>query len=219
MATLRVGALLAGVIAWLWLWSIHTPWAADLEPRLWLYDLLFYARVVLVAWTLAECALWLWHPAKRRRVASILLGSALLASIAGWAYSQTGIGWKLRVLASAPELDALAARGRSDLRQRAGHVLIDTLRFPCDTSTPWFWLGRPHGAGSGINLAIVRSDTTPQAPFADAFRIRRIDGHWWMAYQDGARYHALQARGEHASCGVAETVSSHRAGMAFIDAG
>ena len=219
MVTVRVAALFACVTAWLWLWSIYTPWAADLAPRLWLYDVLYYARVLLVAWLLAEVALWWWHPSKRRRLASILLGGSVLAGIAGWAYAQTGTGWRLRVLASTPALDALAAGGGSNLRQRAGQVLVDTVRFPCSASTPWFWLGRPHGAGSGINLALVRSDSTPQAPYADAFRIRRIDGHWWMAYQHGPRYHAVQADDTQAACVVPTMTPSHRAGMGFVEAG
>jgi hypothetical protein len=219
MTTARVAALFACVAAWLWLWSLHTPWATDLAPRLWLYDVLYYARVLLVAWLLAEVALWCWHPSKRRRLGSLLLGGSVLAGIAGWAYAQTGLGWRLRVLASAPALDALAARGASDLRQRAGHVLIDTVRFPCAATTPWFWLGRPHGAGSGINLALIRSDSTPQAPFADAFRIRRIDGRWWMAYQHGAKYHALQGNAAAAACSTSAEAGSHRAGMAFVEAG
>lgn len=216
MTTARVAALSACVAAWLWLWSIHTPWAADLAPRLWLYDVLYYARVLLVAWLLAEVALWCWHPSRRRRLASLLLGGSLLAGIAGWAYAQTGIGWRLRVLASAPALEALAAGGASDLRQRAGQVLVDTLRFPCSASTPWFWLGRPHGAGSGINLAIVRSASIPQAPFAQAFRLRRIGAGWWLAYQDGARHRALQGQRDASACVVPAMVSSHRAGMAFV---
>lgn len=219
MATARVAALSACVAAWLWMWSIHTPWAVDIAPRLWLYDVLYYARVLLVAWLLAEVALWYWHPSKRRRLASILLGVTVLAGIAGWAYAQTGIGWRLRVLASTAALDALAASGASDLRQRAGHVLVDTVRFPCVENTPWFWLGRPHGGGSGINLALVRSDTTPQAPYAEAFRIRRIDRHWWMAFQDGARYQALQAHAAASACIVPATAPSHRAGMHFIERG
>lgn len=219
MTTARIAALFACVGAWLWLWSIHTPWAADLAPRLWLYDVLYYTRVLLVAWLLAEVALWYWHPPKRRRLASLLLGGSVLAGIAGWAYAQTGIGWRLRVLASASALDVLAAGGASDLRQRAGQVLVDTVRFPCGANTPWFWLGRPHGAGSGINLALVRSDSTPQAPYADAFRIRRIDGHWWMAYQHGPRYQAVQADDTQAACVVPTMAPSHRAGMGFVEAG
>lgn len=219
MTTLRVGALLACAVAWLWLWSIHTPWAADAAPRLWLYDLLFYARVVLIAWALAECAWWYWQPTQRGRMASLLLGSTLLAGIAGWTYAQTGFGWTLRVLASTRALDALAVQGRNDLRQRSGHVLVDTVRFPCDASTPWFWLGRPHGAGSGINLAVVRSDAMPQAPFAGAFRIRHLDGRWWMAYQNGAHYHAMQDNPAAAACGATRAAASHRAGMAFIAEG
>ncbi len=219
MTTARVAALFACVTAWLWLWSIYTTWAADLAPRLWLYDVLYYARVLLVAWLLAEVALWCWRPSKRRRLASLLLGGSVLMGIAGWAYAQTGIGWRLRVLASTPALDALAAGGASDLRQRAGQVLVDTVRFPCSASTPWFWLGRPHGAGSGINLALIRSDSTPQAPYADAFRIRRIDGRWWMAYQHGPRYHAVQVDDTQAACVVPTMTPSHRAGMSFVEAG
>ena len=215
--TTRVAALFACVATWLWLWSIYTPWAADLAPRLWLYDVLYYARVLLVAWLLAEVALWWWHPSKRRRLASILLGGTVLAGIAGWTYAQTDIGWRLRVVASAPALEVLAADGASNLRQRAGQELVDTVRFPCNGSTPWYWLGRPHGAGSGINLAVVRSDVVPQAPLADAFRIRRIDGRWWMAYQNGARYDAMLARGVAQTCHATGTVSSHRAGLAFIE--
>lgn len=164
---------------------------------------------------LAECAHWTWHPSKRTWGSSLMLGAVLVAGAAGWAYARTGIGWRWRVQASTSALHALAARGSSDLRQRAGHVLVDTVRMPCATATPWFWLGRPHGAGSGINLALVRSDAPPQAPFADAFRIRRLDGHWWMAYQHGARYVALQGTGSAAMCATPRETTSHRAGMAF----
>ena len=54
--------------------------------------------------------------------ASALVGQTIPADrgIAGWTYAQTGIGWRLRVLASTPALDAMAAGGASDLRQRAG---------------------------------------------------------------------------------------------------
>ena len=44
MTTARIAALFACVAAGLWLRSIHTPWAADLAPHLWLYDVLYYAR-------------------------------------------------------------------------------------------------------------------------------------------------------------------------------
>ncbi len=219
MTTVRIAALLACVVAWLWAWSIYTPWAADRLPRLWLYDALYYMRVLLVAWTLAECANWFWHPSKRRRMASMLLAATLLAGIAGWVYASTGIGWRWRISASADALTAIAANGNSDTRQRIGHVLVDTVRNPCKRGTPWFWLGRPHGGGSGINLAIIQSETQPQAPFADAFHIRHVGDNWWMAYQDGGRYHALQARRDQAACGTAQTVASHRAGMAFIGEG
>lgn len=219
MTTARVAALFACVAASLWLWSVYTPWAADLAPRLWLYDVLYYTRVLLVAWLLAEVARWCWHPSKRRRLASLLLGGTVLAGIAGWAYAQSVVGWRLRVRASAPALNALAAGGASDLRQRTGHVLVDTVRFPCNAGTPWFWLGRPHGAGSGINLALVRSDDRPQAPYADAFLMRRIDGRWWLAYQHGPRYQALQAHADASHCNVPATTPSHRAGMRFVRRG
>lgn len=224
--SLRLAVLLATVAGWLWLWSIHTPWATDLAPRLWLYDLLYYLRAALVAWVLAECALWAFHPLQRTRFASACLVATLALSAAAWIYAHASIGWRVRTRASAPALEALAMQGDGDRRQgdgdrrqRAGLVLVDSLRRPCDAATPWFWLGRPHGAGSGINLAIVRSDAPPQAPFAEAFRLRRIDAHWWMAYQDGRRYHALQGDAAAGECALARQIGSHRAGMAFIEAG
>ena len=58
MTTTRVAALSACVAAWLWLWSIYTPWAADRAPRLWLYDVLYYARVLLVAWIALTSTWW-----------------------------------------------------------------------------------------------------------------------------------------------------------------
>lgn len=217
-STARLGGLFVGVLAWLWLWSVHTPWAADTAPRLWLYDLLFYVRVLLVVWVLAECAWWYWRPRRRTRIGSACLAATVLAAIAAWVFASTAIGWQWRVVASAPALDSLAKSGNVDIRQRAGQVIVDTVRFPCDAGAPWFWLGRPHGGGSGINLAIVRSTSLPRAPFADAFRLRHIDGQWWMAYQDGARYQALQAQHRQAGCRIPVTVPSHRAGMTFIDA-
>lgn len=217
--TVRLAGLLGCVLAWCWLWSVHTPWAADTTPRLWLYDLLFYARVLLAAWVLVECALWYWHPRRRTRIGTVFLAATVLTAAAAWALAATGAGWRWRVVASARALDALATAGTGDIRQRAGQVLVDTVRFPCDAGTPWFWLGRPHGGGSGINLAIVRSASLPQAPFADAFRLRRIDGQWWMAYQRGTRYQTLQARNDQSGCRAPGTITSHRAGLAFIDAG
>ena len=59
-SSLRLWVLLAATLGWLWASSVFAPWAADRAPRLWLYDLLFYLRVVLLAWAAAEvlrCAL------------------------------------------------------------------------------------------------------------------------------------------------------------------
>ena len=75
---------------------------------------------------------------------------------------------------------------------------------------------RPSNRVIGYTLALVRSDASPQAPFADAFRIRRVDGHWWMAYQHGARYAALQGDNRAAACATPREAASHRAGMAFV---
>ena len=57
------------------------------------------------------------------------------------------------------------------------------------------------------------------APFAEAFRLRRIDAQWWMAYQNGARYHALQGDATAARCSAPGEITSHRAGLAFIEDG
>ena len=65
----------------------------------------------------------------------------------------------------------------------------------------------------------MRSDALPEAPFAGAFRLRRIDAHWWMAYQHGPRYHALQGDAAAAACASPREARSHRAGMAFVEAG
>lgn len=215
----RLATLFVVVAAWLWSWSIHTPWAADTAPRLWLHDLLYYLRVALVAWVLAECALWAWHPARRTWLATIALAATLLVSVAAWTYASTSLGLRLRVAASAAALQDLPRQSDGLRRQRAGLLLVDALRRPCDAATPWFWLGRPHGAGSGINLAVVRSDGLPKAPHAQAFRLRRIDAQWWVAYQNGPQYQALQGDAAAARCTRPREAASHRAGMAFVEAG
>ena len=107
------GRLLVAVGGWCWLWSVHTPWAADLEPRLWLYDLLYYARVVLVAWTLAECAHWAWHPVRRTRVATACLAATLALSAVAWSHANTALGWRLRVQASTQALAERYAASRA----------------------------------------------------------------------------------------------------------
>lgn len=217
--SVRLVALLALALAWLWAWSIYTPWAADRAARLWLYDSLYYTRVVLVAWGLAEAASWAWHPARRTGIGTLALAAVAGLAALAWTLGSTAPGWRMRVLASSTPLHALAGKGLGDQRQRAGHVLVDSVRFPCGADIPWFWLGRPHGTGSGINLALVRSDTAPLAPFAPAFRVYPIADRWWLAYQHGPRYHALQPDPAAAACRPPASAGSHRAGMAFIAAG
>ena len=53
-APFRLWILFALALAWCWASSVFTPWATDLAPRLWLYDVLYYARVLLLFWGACE---------------------------------------------------------------------------------------------------------------------------------------------------------------------
>lgn len=213
---LRLVLLLAATLAWLWAISPCTPWAADRAPRLWLYDLLFYARFALLAWLAAEIALALFRRTHRRAGAPMLLALATGTWIGAWLYADSGIGWRWRILASRDALDAVADAGYADHRQRAGHVLVDTVRTPCGAHAPWLWLGRPHGGGSGINLALVRSGSAvPDTPVRDAFVFMPVAGAWWLAYENPARHYAGASQ---RACTPGTTVPSHRAGLAHVAA-
>ena len=212
----RLALLVAATSAWLWAMSPYTPWAAGRAPRPWLYDLLFYARVALLVWAAAEVAYALFRDAWRSPGAVVLLGTVLATWLGAAAYDDSGIGWRWRVRASGAALAAVAQAGDSDQRQRVGHLLIDTVRTPCGARSPWLWLGRPHGGGSGINLALVRGNgAVPRTPVRDAFVFLALGEGWWLAYENAARHHAAAPQ---RACVPGTAVGTHRAGVAHVDA-
>lgn len=216
---LRLWTLLALALAWCWASSVFTPWAADLAPRLWLYDVLFYARVLLLSWGACEVLrAWL----RRDHRATTLAPLALVLAIAAlaWFYAATETGWRWKVAGSSDTLQTSMRSGDRDVRHRAGHFIVDTVRHPCRGDQPWLWLGRPHGAGSGTSLALVRAgDAAPESPLAEAFAFRFVRDGWWLAYQHAARYHRAAATGASARCTPGRVLQRHRDGTAFIEAG
>lgn len=220
-SSLRPWCLLAATLAWLWASSVFTPWAADRLPRLWLYDTLFYLRYVLLLWAAAEAACLAFHWRDRRaRHALLPLAGTLLAAGTAWVglHSEAGLRW--RVAASESALAAVADSGASDVRRRAGHFLVDSVRQPC-RGQAWLWLGRPHGGGTGINLALVRSGAAPpRTPAADAFAFWPAGDGWWVAYQHAARYRDAVATGAGTpACPRGRILSRQREGLALVEAG
>lgn len=216
--SLRCWSLLAATLAWLWANSVFSPWAVDVAPRLWLYDLLFYLRFALLFWATAEVLRIALRRSRPRWAETSPLALVLLAVLAAQAYQhgETGLRWKLA--ASNDALLAAASAGHSDQRRRAGHFLIDSVRKPCGQAA-WLWLGRPFGGGTGINLALVHAgERTPATPFPDAFAFWRATGGWWLAYQHGRRYQrAMQGHSSQvAACSAGSVLSRHRQGQAFI---
>lgn len=221
-SSLRLWTLLAAVLFWLWASSVFTPWAEDRAPRLWLYDLLFYLRFVLLFWAAAEGLRLAWRRESRTSMRQALPLAAIVAVVlAAWTYERTVTGLRWKVSSSRDALAAVARDGYGDRRRRAGHFLVDTTRAPCGDAQPWLWLGRPHGGGTGINLALVRSDSVPATPEPEAFAFSPVADGWWMAYQHAGHYRrALQQRRDSsatAAC-VVGTVVTHRQGLAFTKA-
>lgn len=218
-APLRLWMLFALALAWCWSSSVFTPWAADLAPRLWLYDVLYYARVLLLFWGACEAMRVLL---RRDWRASTLAPLALVLAIGAtaWAYADSEAGWRWKVAASRDALQRSMGTGDHDVRHRAGHFIVDTVRHPCDRAQPWLWLGRPHGAGSGTNLALVHAGhAAPRAPMAGAFAFRPLRDGWWLAYQHAARYQRALAGGGAGRCADGRVLRSHAHGRAFIQAG
>jgi hypothetical protein len=222
---LRLWMLLAAIVAWLWAGSVFTPWAGDRAPRLWLYDLLFYMRFVLLFWAGAEVLRMALARARPRLAEAVPLATAALVALVafGYTFSEHGLRWKLAT--SHDALVAAARAGNSDQRRRVGHFLLDSVRVPCGDRAAWLWLGRPFGAGTGINLALVRADRrVPATPFPEAFAFwHAVDG-WWLAYQHAGRYQRAmqrqqQARQPVAACSTGRVLSRHGQGQAFINAG
>lgn len=232
--SLRLWMLLAAIVAWLWAGSVSTPWAADRAPRLWLYDLLFYLRFVLLFWAAAEVLRIALHRARPRLAEAWPLALTALVVLVAHTYQHREAGLRWKLAASHDALVAAARAGTSDRRRRAGHFLVDSVRMPCSGQVAWLWLGRPFGGGTGINLALVHAgERAPATPFPDAFAFWRATGGWWLAYQHAGRYqramqqhvlrqHTLeqQAPRQHrspvAACGTGTVLSRHRQGQDFI---
>ena len=85
------------------------------------------------------------------------LALVFAVGLAAWAYADSDTGWRWKVASSRDALRAAIAAPDHDVRHRAGHFIVDTVRHPCGGTEPWLWLGRPHGAGSGTNLALVHA--------------------------------------------------------------
>lgn len=228
----RLWLLLALTLALLWAHSPFTPWASSREPMWVLYDGLFYARYVLLFWWGFEALRVLFRQVRREARRSRGLAEALLLSLIAFVTLAGDNAWDsdigLRLLAqaseSALEADAIAHATDDDRRHRVGAFLFDSRRFPCGTAQPWRWLGRPFGAGTGINQALVRAgDGTPLTPYADAFRFRHLHAGWWIAYQDAheyfTRWHANQAAGTRPDCLPGTAVATHGEGRRFIAEG
>ncbi len=220
MSRLRIGLLLVLVVLRIYSGSVFSPWAESELPRLWLYDTLFYAGYLLFFWWGAE-ALRLIVVRRRtgswRRAAvplALLLAAAVLP-LANFALHRTAAGWRMRVELSAPSLRSHKDPVIGDRRHRAGWLIIDSVRAPCGDQA-WLWLGRPFGGGTGINLALVHSPPGPPlSPLPEAFRFRRVNDQWWMAYQNPRAYR--RGRGYSAEdCVAGIVVETHRAGMRYI---
>lgn len=217
----RPWVLFAVTVALLWAQSVFTPWAAQVQPRLWLYDLLFYLRYVLVFWAIAEVLHLAFHWNEPRKRYSLLpLGCTLFAASAAaiYQYSESGTRW--RVAASHEALAAAAEEDFSDARRRAGHFLVDSVRQPCP-GQHWLWLGRPHGGGTGTNIALVRSGSQrPMTPSGDVYAFWQARGGWWVAYQHAARDHQAAAqRRTITPCVPGRIVQSQRQGVDWVSDG
>lgn len=219
MSAIRSWALFTATLAWLWASSVFTPWAEDRAARLWLYDTLFYVRHVLMFWAAAEIALLAFRRREgRARIAFAPLMATAGTVLAAWIYadSQPGIRW--RVAASRHELSMAAHAGASNQRLRAGHFLLDSVREPCAGQT-WLWLGRPHGGGTGTNVALVQTESPPLAPSTQAFAFWEAGHGWWVAYQHAGHYQHEFARGGAPTCGPGRILPRHGAGRAWVEQG
>ncbi|MCJ0826580.1 hypothetical protein MQC88_11565 [Luteimonas sp. 50] len=221
-ATLRPWLLLPATLAALWASSVFTPWAVDPEPRLWLYDLLFYLRFALLFWGAAEALRLALRRGPARDAIPVVAAACVAVVALGHAHTGTGMRWK--VAASQAALAAAAHAGDSDQRRRLGHFIVDDVRVPCaGTQQAWLWLGRPHGGGTGTNIALVwGAGRRPATPLPDAFAFWPAGHGWWVAYQHAGRFHAGSARGSagarHA-CSPGALLARHRQGVALVVAG
>lgn len=217
---LRVGLLCLLCLFWAYGSSVFSPWAESSQPRLWLYDTLFYSGAALLFWGVGEL-LYLVKVARESHrfdrviIPLIFLLIAASAALSYYTLHHTGLGWQWRIQLSAEALEPYRSPDFSDRRHRVGWLLIDTMRAPCGHQ-PWLWLGRPFGGATGINLALVYSpEDLPETPQPEAFRFLPVHGGWWMAYQNPHRYRQSLDRPER--CDTGTPTESHRAGNRFIE--
>lgn len=221
--SMRRSAVLAFLTGlWVWAGSVYSPWAEDTDPRLWLYDFLFYFRFILLFWAMAELGLrWRRYrdgetPTRMRCAGVFLAAASALALLAADAFADSEAAWHWRVRMSIEALAPYAVPGHADARHRVGMLLVDTQRMPC-TVQSWLWLGRPFGGGTGTNMALVHGDrnAVPYSPQAEAFRFLHMHGNWWLAYQNPDSYSA--ETGGTIVCVEGLAVASHTQGLRFID--
>jgi hypothetical protein len=218
-ASPRPWILLLATLAWLWATSVFTPWAEDRAPRMWLYDLLFYLRFALLFWGGGELLRLALRRASAMDVVPLAAAAFAVAAALVYQHSETGLRWK--VADSREALIAASKAGHDDRRRRVGHFIVDGVRLPCaGTRQAWLWLGRPHGGGTGTNLALVWGDgQRPATPLRDAFAFWPAGSGWWLAYQHGVRYRRALARrqpGDAGTCVPGVVLSRHRQGLALV---
>lgn len=207
---------------WFWANSLFTPWATSIDPMLWLYDVLFYTRFVLMFWAVFELLYACWQLTnapqyKKNALLSIVTIAIAAVLVSGYYYlMHTGNGYRARVIMSSGALAALQKPDYENIRMRAGWFLIDTKRNPCNDQA-WLWLGNPFGAGTGNNMALVRSpNAVPKSPMLNAFRFWQVSNGWWLAYQHPQKYSSLI--NQPTVCQAGLLVDSHQQGMRFISA-
>jgi hypothetical protein len=219
-ASPRPWILLIATLAWLWASSVFTPWAADRAPRMWLYDLLFYLRFVLLFWGGGELLRLALRRAPSVDVVPLAVAGCVVIVALGYQHTAAGLRWKIEASSNALATAARTDNGDNDRRRRVGHFIVDSVRVPCaDARQAWLWLGRPHGGGTGTNLALVRGNgQRPATPLHDAFAFWSAGNDWWMAYQHAGRYHRAIARSEAddaGACTPGPALSRPRQGLAL----
>lgn len=221
MPKLRFFIYLTLLVLWLWANSVFTPWVTSMQPLMWLYDALFYLGFALTFWATIELVVLIRQLLAKDVVNSmlafkccmLLICSLLFAVI--YAMPSTDAGVRAMVKLSSRSLALHQTVVYADHRHRVGWFLVDSQRSPCGNQ-PWLWLGKPYGAGTGNNTALVYSkNTVPKTTMADAFRFWSIDGHWWLAYQNPDRY--FVQIGKASRCLPGQIVNSHRHGLLFIE--
>ena len=218
-ASPRPWILLLATLAWLWASSVFTPWAEDRAPRMWLYDLLFYLRFLLLFWGGGELLRLALRRASPVDAVPLAAGACVVLAALGYQHTEAGLRWK--IADSQAALTMAANAGHDDRRRRVGHFIVDGVRVPCaGTRQAWLWLGRPHGGGTGTNLALVRGNgQRPATPLQDAFAFWSAGNGWWMAYQHAGRYRLASARREADDAGMCTpgmVLPRHRQGLALV---